>query len=549
MATILGLHYGHHGTICLVKDGKLVGAVSTERIIKLKFVWGINKDTIDYFLEKFNVGQIDYIAISDWNKQFAYDYYKETEGLIQVYQDGKVVDNLWNSVYENTCLQLEVDFYGKRYPGFMIGHQLCHAAAAYYTSPFDEAFCFTLDASGADLRNNSLVSYGNGKELTSLYCPNLMIGVGYGNFVEWLGFGSQLIKAGSMMALAGYGEVLPKVLANIDYYVKGNFIENNSYLDGRYIGDYHQWHKKLWSDLNGSGNKFPWCWDFALDNPETKKAQGIAASIQFIFEEAILRGISAIDSKGNTNLCLGGGSFLNCLVNSRILLESKFKNVHLFPGCGDDGGAVGCALYVSHHILKEERPKYKDSEICYLGPDKPVIEPDYQYLAKQIANNKVIAWCNGKSEFGPRALGNRSILADPRIADNRDRINFRVKDRAWYRPLAPSIMEEYLEDWFEFKDKSPFMLHTAKMKQPDVIPAVNHVDNTARIQTVTEEINPYYYRLIKEFHSLTGVPILLNTSLNENGEPIIETDEQALEFFNRGKVDILVLNGKIIERE
>jgi len=160
-----------------------------------------------------------------------------------------------------------------------------------------------------------------------------------------------------------------------------------------------------------------------------------------------------------------------------------------------------------------------------------------------------VGWCNGRSEFGPRALGNRSILADPRVYSTRERINFEIKNREWYRPLAPVVLEEYADEWFDFPTKSPFMLFTAPINQPDLIPAAAHVDNTARHQTVNEKDNPHYYRLIKEFYELTGVPILMNTSLNVNGMPIIETDEQAIEFSNKGLVDIFVLNGKIIEKE
>jgi carbamoyltransferase len=533
MAVILGMHHGHHGTVCIVKDGKLIGALSLERLTRNKFEFGVTKELIDYLFASFGINKIDYVALSDWNKQFA-------NGIATVKHEGKEEECLWNRIYDNTCLSLEVELLGKSYPGFYIGHQLAHAAAAYYTSPFEESFCLTLDASGAKVQNNSLVSYGKGKELTSLYCPNLMVGVGYGAFTESLGIGSQLMKAGSTMALAGYGNVLPKVLENLDYYVTGNFCKE--------IHDYHQWYEKLWIDLNGSSASFPWCWSIPLEGPETKKAQDLAATIQFIFEQSILKCVDDIESSGVTNICLGGGSMLNCVSNTRVLLESKFNNVHLFPGCSDDGGAIGAALYVSHNVLKEERHVYKDEEVCYLGAEKSSIEPDYQYLAKQLANDKIIAWSNGRSEMGPRALGNRSIFADPRVKGNRDRINFKVKNREWFRPLAPIVMEEYCKGWFDFEGKSQFMLFTAKIKEPDLIPAVNHVDGSARIQTMTEESNPHCYRLIKEFYNLTGVPVLLNTSFNENGEPMVESDEQALEFFNRGKVDILVLNGTIHER-
>jgi len=527
--TVLGLHYGHHGSACIVRDGKLIGALSSERLSRHKFSHGVTDEVLDYLFDSFGVSDIDYIALSDWNDQFCFHPMK-------VRHEGKIINCLWNEIYDNTCLELEVDFRGKIVPGYYIGHQFAHAAAAYYTSPFDEAFCFTLDACGARHKNNSLISYGKGKEFTSLYCPGLMIGVGYGFLTEYLGLGSQLFKAGSTMALAGYGKVIPRVQDNLDSYVNDCFYPDLE-------KDYHQWYLALWKDLSGS-DKY-----FSSEDSDSEKAKDIAATIQFIFEKAVLKCVNEIDSKDVKNICLGGGSMLNCVTNSLILNQTKFKNVHLFPGCGDDGGAVGSALYVSHHILKEERFNYTDAEICFLGPDKPSVEPDYAYIAKQIVDGKIVAWCNGRAEYGPRALGNRSLLADPRDFKNKERINFEIKNREWFRPLAPVVLEECVSDWFDFSGKSPFMLFTAPIKDPDQIPAVNHIDGSARIQTVSEATNPYYYRLIKEFYSITGVPILVNTSLNGNGEPMVETDEHALEYFNRGLVDMLVLNGKIYEKE
>jgi len=474
------------------------------------------------------IDDIDYIAMSDWHHQFAFHPIE-----VRSHPGGEKLLITWNSIYGNDCLELRVIIKGKTIPGFHIGHQLSHAASAFYTSPFDEAYCFTMDASGARNENNSLISYGKGKKITSLYCPGLMIGVAYSYFTEYLGIGHQLFKAGSTMALAGYGRIIPRVQDQLDSYVKGCFFP-----DGK---DYHQWYPALWKDLSGSGAYFD------HKDSDSEKAQDIAATLQVIFERAILRCLTQIDSGEVKNLCLSGGSMLNCVVNSLVLQQGKFKNLHLFPGCGDDGCCVGTALYVAHHILGEERSKYKDGEICYLGPERPSVEPDYSYLAEEIAKGKIVAWCNGRSEFGPRALGNRSILADPRDYRIRQRINSQIKHREWYRPLAPIVMEEHTQEWFDFPTKSPFMLFTAQIKKSNQLPAISHIDNSARIQTVNEYDNPHCYRLINEFYSLTGVPVLVNTSLNGNGESIVETDEHAFKFFEKQSVDILVLNGDIWE--
>ena len=528
MATILGLHYGHHGSMCIVKNGRLIAALSSERLSRQKFSHGVTEEGLNYLFDRINmsVNDIDYIALSDWNNQFAFH-------PIEVRQDGYNIDCLWNSIYDNTCLDLEVNFNGKKIQAFHIGHQLSHAAAAFYTSSFDKAYCFTLDASGAKHKNNSLISYGEGTKLTSLYCPGLMVGVAYGYFTEFLGLGHQMFNAGSTMALAGYGKIIDHVQDDLASYVNECFFPENK--------DYHQWYLALWKELSGSDAHFE------SKDSDSNCARDIAATIQYIFEHAILYCINSIDSKGIKNLCLGGGSMLNCRANSLVLQHGQFENIHLFPACGDDGCCVGASLYVAHHILGESRKQYTNAEICFLGPDRSKIEPDYLYLARKIVQGKIVAWCNGRAEFGPRALGNRSILADPRNYDNRERINFKIKNRAWFRPLAPVILEEHAKEWFDFPIKSPFMLFTALTKDPTRISAVNHVDNSVRHQTVNEHDNPHYYKLIKEFDSITGIPMLINTSLNGHGEPMVETDEHAIDFFNRGTVDILVLNGKIFE--
>ena len=528
MSIILRLHYGHHGSACIVKDGKLIAALSLERLTRIKVCHGVNDELIDYLLAGagISIDDVDHIAISDWNPKYAHHPISLSSG-------GKQVDCLWNLIYGNTCLELKAELRGKTFPAFHIGHQLGHAAAAFYTSPFDEAYCFTMDASGAKHKNNSLVSYGKGNKLNSLYCPGLMVGVAYGFFTEYMGIGPQILKAGSTMALAGYGHVFQRVKDKLPSYVNECFFPDDK--------DYHKWYTNLWKILSNSDIHF------SSKDSDSEHAQSIAATIQHIFENAILNCCKQIDSKDVKNLCLGGGSMLNCKANSLVLRESQFENVHLFPGCTDEGCCVGTALYVAHHILGEPRHKYTDAEICFLGPDKSSEEPDYFHLAGQIDGGRVIAWCNGRGEFGPRALGNRSILADPRRIKSRERINFEIKNREWYRPLAPVILEEHASEWFDFPTKSPFMLFTAPINYSEEIPAAKHVDNTARVQTVNENYNPHFYRLIKAFYELTGVPLLINTSLNVSGEPMVETDAHALEFFNRGLVDILVLNGKVYE--
>jgi carbamoyltransferase len=339
---------------------------------------------------------------------------------------------------------------------------------------------------------NSLIAYGRGKKLKAMYCPGEMVGVLYGEVTEKLGLGPALHKAGTTMGLSSYGT--------------------------------------------------PFDFDYQSYTDDIKHKMNVAASVQNLFENKVLNVLNDIDQESD-NLCLSGGSFLNCNANSEVVRKSKFKQFHHFPACGDDGTAVGSALYVSHHIFGEARYNYDVQDICYTGRDYQGQTPDYEYIAKQLADGKIIGFFQGRSEFGPRALGNRSILADPRNFHNRELINHVVKNREWFRPFAPVTLEECYQDWFDFPIPSPYMLYTAQVKQPEKIPAVTHVDGSARFQTVTEQSNEHYYNIIKAFGKLTGVPVLLNTSLNGNGQPILETEEDAREFYKSSKLDMMIVNG------
>jgi carbamoyltransferase len=471
MATILGLNFGHDGSVCLVKNGKLISAIASERITRKKKDVSFNDEVIDYVLEasSTSLNDVDCVATNDFKQQ----------------------------VFGNDFLVDSLIIKGKEFKTYIIPHHLAHCASAYYTSPFKNAYCFSMDCSMGKVEANSLIAYGNGNKLTAEYCPAAMVGVLYGEVTEKLGLGPALHKAGTTMGLASYGT--------------------------------------------------PFDFDFKSYSDEIKHKMNIAATVQDVFEQDVLRYLEQFEDK-TENLCLSGGSFLNCNANTKIVQHSKFKNFHHFPACGDDGTSVGSALYVSHHILNEPRCKYESKDLCYTGKEYTIETPDYQYLAQQLADGKIIGWFQGRSEFGPRALGNRSILADPRNFHNRELINHVVKNREWFRPFAPVVLEECFQDWFDFPFPSPFMLYTAQVKQSEKIPAVTHVDGSARFQTINRETNPNYYDLIKAFGGITGVPVLLNTSLNENGHPILETEQEAKEFFKDSNLDLMVINGKILNK-
>jgi carbamoyltransferase len=469
MANILGLNFGHDGSVCLVKDGKLEFAIGTERITKVKKQQGFTDEIINYALDSCGItlDDIDCVATNDFKQEiFGNDY-----------------------LVENFTIQ------GKEFKCYIISHHLAHCASVFYTSPFHEAHCFSMDCSMGKLEANSLVAYGRGKNLKAMYCPAEMVGVLYGEVTERLGLGPALHKAGTTMGLASYGT--------------------------------------------------PFDFDYQSYTDDIKHKMNVAASVQDLFEKKVLNVLSEIDNKTD-NLCLSGGSFLNCNANSKVVMHSKFKNVHHFPACGDDGTSVGSALYVAHHILGESRHDYQQKDLCYTGREYQSQTPDYEYIAKQLADGKIIGFFQGRSEFGPRALGNRSILADPRNFHNRELINHVVKNREWFRPFAPVTLEECYQDWFDFPIPSPYMLYTAQVKHPEKIPAVTHIDGSARFQTVNRQTNPHYYEIIKAFGNLTDVPVLLNTSLNGNGQPILETEEDAKEFYKNSNLDMMFINGCMV---
>ena len=507
MANIIGLHLGHDGSVCLVRNGKLECAIATERITRIKKDCAFTDDVIDYILNEthLSLDDIDCVALNH-NPTCKNDPLLGNEYLTQTF---KIKD--------------------KEFKSYVVNHHLAHCSSVYYTSPFNDAYCFSMDCSThteimGEPKANSLIAYGKGNQIFTEYCPNKMEGILYADVTERLGLGPALHKAGTTMGLASYGNPF-----EFDCDLYSDEIKLNS----------HEYLHQLLSRCQN--HQFDW--ETCIQTDEIKYKMNVAATVQQVLEQVSLKVIDKLESK-TENLCLSGGSFLNCNANSKIVNQSKFKNFHIYPACGDDGTSVGAALYVSHHILDEPRYDYKEKDLCYTGKEYKVNTPDYHQIAQELSNGKIIGWFQGKSEFGPRALGNRSILADPRNAHTRDIINHVVKKREWFRPFAPVVLEEYYQDWFDFPIPSPYMLYTAQVKQPEKIPAVTHVDGSARFQTINEDTNPHYYNVIKAFYELTGVPVLLNTSLNGNGQPILETPKEAIDFFKKSHLDMIFINGE-----
>jgi carbamoyltransferase len=558
MVNILGLHFGHDGSACVVKDGRLVSAISTERLNGIKKFYGVVPATIDYVLDKAGIGyeDIDVITLADYIAP-------NNHGTLELFdKTGKKLDLCSQVVFGNETLELYGMLNGFKIPVVVVGHHTSHAASAFYTSNLDESVVLTMDGTGGDKRGSSWISVGKGNKLNHSSYPAMGVGELYGDFTVLLGLGPSVYKAGSTMGLASYGKPVEHVIRNTENFMIRLSGDNWDWNDAPEIF-YETWEEEERQVLFTDYEKTPNANMYAINDPtkgfvlpfQTISGMNSAASIQYLFEKQILNVIEntirvSEETKDINNICLAGGSFLNCNANSAVKATGYFDNVHLFPAAGDDGICVGSALYYAHHILDYPRQTYSFSDLAYMGTESfELKEEDYSYLANEIANGKIVAWVSGDSEYGPRALGHRSILADPRDFHKREILNFVIKDREWFRPFAPVVLEEEAHNWFEPSDPSKYMLFTQKVLQPEKIPAVTHVDGTARIQTINEEDNAPYYKLVKEFFKITGVPALINTSFNGNGKPIVHTKQQAINLFHSNKgIDIMVLDGKIITK-
>lgn len=544
MRVVLGLNYGHDGAAAVVRDGRLVSAVSLERITRRKKESGITRELVEYVLAEAGVGLGDVSAVA------LAAFIPSPHNPIPIFKKGgeEITSPVFDLFGGETSFALEAMIEGRKVPAFFINHHIAHCAAAFFTSPFERAACMSVDASMVRPEACSVMAYGEGEDLRYLRCPGIMIGNAYSVFTEKLGLGPGLTKAGTLMGLAPYGK--PNAAAITRWRELGaSFYERPFQQSDPVFIEY------LWSVISGEAphSTFP---PALSDSP---KAQEIAASIQYVFEQTMLANAQRLcrDTVGFSggNLCLSGGSFLNSETNMRIKRESGFGNLHLFPGCGDDGTAVGSALFVAHTLGRYPRQRYSSGELMYLGRSystpaelQSASRAEPEAIARVLAEGKIVAMCHGRSEFGPRALGNRSLLADPRVAEMRDTLNFRVKRREWFRPFAPAVMAEHAREWFDIDCESPFMLLIAKVKQAARIPAVSHIDGTARVQTVSKGDNPFFHSVLSAFHRLTGVPVLLNTSLNGNGEPLAESPADAIRFFNEGTIDALVVNERLVTR-
>ena len=557
--------YYHDSAAALLKDGHVIAAVEEERFSRKKFDDGFPKMAIDWCLNECAISpkQIDSVAFYD---KPILKFERLLDNYIAVAPRGmySFLDTIPKWLHKRLWIKNEIKNHLKDFKGNIIfpEHHMSHAAYAFYTSEFDESAILTIDGVGEWTTASFGIAKNNKIQLTNDIRWPHSLGLFYSAFTYFLGF---KVNEGEykLMGLSSYGK--PK------YYdlIKENLIDVKN--DG---------------SIHLNMKYFAFTYDKVMTNenfaqlfgiPPRKEGQkteqihyDIGASAQKVLEDVMLKMVNHIYLKTKMkNLCMSGGVALNGVANYQILKNGPFDNVHIPPSPGDGGSAVGCAqyLYFVHNNKKriiEKNHSKLIQENVYVGPsynDEDIIKfldsnnIKYEKFEKQsllkktaqlISTGNIVGWYQGKMEWGPRALGNRSILADPRNASMKDILNEKIKHRESFRPFAPSVLEEYASDFFDIDIPSPYMLMVAKVKKPEIIPAVTHVDGTGRLQTVSNDANPLYYDLINEFYKITGVPVIINTSMNVMGEPIVNTPEQAYQMIVKTDMDCLVMGNNLI---
>lgn len=584
---ILGISaFYHDSATCLVRDGEIVAAAQEERFTRKKGDASFPARAVEYCLREggIRVEDLDYVGFYD-KPLLKFERILETylavapRGLRSFLMAGP----LWikEKLYIERQLRDALRYDG---PILFAEHHESHAASAFFPSPFREAAILTLDGVGEWATTSMGVGRDNDIEIfKELHWPD-SLGLLYSAFTYYTGF---KVNSGEykVMGLAPYGE--PKYVdliyrELIDLREDGSFTLNQKYFD--YLGGLTMTNEAF-NRLFGGPSRVP-------ESKLTQREMDLARSIQVVCEEVMLRMARTVHREtGLPNLCLAGGVALNCVGNGRILREGPFENLWIQPAAGDAGGALGVALLIWHRYCRQPRevvpgkdgmrgaylgPAYSPEEIQrYLdsvGARYERLERDtlLQRVAELLADEKVVGWFDGRMEFGPRALGARSILGDARSPRMQAQMNLKIKFREGFRPFAPSVLRERVSDYFELGRDSPYMLLVAPVRQErripmtdeqrrlwgidklniprSDIPAVTHIDYSARVQTVTRETNPNYYDLIKRFEELTGAGVLVNTSFNVRGEPIVCSPADAFRCFMRTHIDHLVLGPYLLDK-
>lgn len=576
MSVILGINTFHAGSsAAIVIDGKPVVALPEERLNRVKYYAGFPKLAILRCMEIAGVrfSDIDAVAVG---RDSSANLHKKLEFAIR--NPGKLLNlakirgksKMFDDVKALMATKFEVDPAELRFKLHNVEHHLAHTASAYFASEWEHSAGITIDGSGDFV--SCLLSECVGDEirpLKKIFVPH-SLGTLYTAVCQFIGYG-KYGDEGKVMGLAPLGEDrYREFFEGMLKPVSGGFELNPDYFlpfganQGMEINDAGEMIvHRLYSD------KFI----EALGEPRerhseiTQRDMDISFGLQRIFEEYYMRLVNALhELVPTTRISMAGGCALNSVANGKLLLETPFRETCIQPAAGDDGLSLGSALYVSNSILKEGRrwvmknsylgDEYSDAEIKAkldeYGLKYRELERGelLEFTSDEIVAGNVIGWFQGRMEWGPRALGNRSILAHPGFPNMKDILNARIKHRESFRPFAPSVLQERQSELFEQDHPSPFMLHVYKIRPEwrERLSAVNHVDDTGRLQTVAREENPLYYDLIKTFESKTGVPVILNTSFNEN-EPIVHEPAEAIECFMRTKMDTLVIGSFVCKKE
>ena len=589
---VLGISaFYHDSAAALVRDGHIVAAAQEERFTRKKHDSSFPKNAIAYCLEETGIrlDELDHVVFYD--KPFL-----KFERLLETYialaprgfRSFRMAMPLWlkEKLFQKSLLKRQLKQFAK---GFDISrllfceHHLSHAASAFYPSPFEEAVVLTMDGVGEWATTSAAIGSGKNLEIfQEIHFPH-SLGLLYSAFTYYTGF---KVNSGEykVMGLAPYGEPKYKkmILDNlIDLKTDGSFQLDLSYFN--YCTGLTMTNERF-SALFGEPVRGP-------DKLLTQFHMDVAASIQAVLDEVVLRLTGSLAKKtGAKNLCLAGGVALNCVANGKVLRNGAFENVWIQPAAGDAGGAVGAALAAVHLFRNQPRktnggdgmlgsflgPSYSQAaierQLAAAGARFMVFSEDdmIEGTAQALAHQQAVGWFQGRMEFGPRALGARSILGDPRSPTMQRNLNLKVKYRESFRPFAPAVLREDVAGWFELDSDSPYMLLVADVRQDrrramtseeqalfgidklnvarSDIPAVTHVDYSARIQTVHANTNPLFHRLLKRFKALTGCPVLVNTSFNVRGEPIVCTPQDAFRCFMGNELDLLVVNRCVLHK-
>ncbi len=594
MKNILGISaFYHDSAACLLIDGKIIAAAQEERFTRIKHDLNYPYNAIEFVLRyaKLNLSQIDKIVF--FEKPFL-----KFERLLETYvafaprgfasfskaMPVWIKEKLFQKKLLFNKLKLHDEDFNDIKKIYFSNHHLSHAASAFYPSPFEKALILTADGVGEWATTTVAIGSGNKLEiLKEIHFPH-SLGLLYSAFTYYTGF---RVNSGEykLMGLAPYGKPIfaDKILKIIDVKDDGSFR-----LDQKYFN--------YATGLTMTNNKFHNLFGKPPRRPDKDKLtqfhMDIASSIQKVTEDIMMKLLKGIKTNYDIeNLCLAGGVALNCVANGKILKEKIFKNIWVQPAAGDAGGSLGAALAMWYIEEKNKRNinQHDDMQGSYLGPEFSQLEIEkvlkkaggkfiilneediLNKTAEKLSEEKVIGWFQGRAEFGPRSLGCRSILGDPRSESMQKNLNLKIKFRESFRPFAPSVLKDDVGEWFDLDVESPYMLLVAnidkakKIEMTDEqknlfgidklnikrsqIPAVTHVDYSARIQTVTENTNKKYYKLIKKFKKITGCPVLVNTSFNVRGEPIVNTPEDAFKCFMGTNLDYLVIGKCFLDKK